>query len=289
MKKIIILIALMISISFMGRSSINAATPSVGTQYTSYLTQTPVNSLFGTASRIQSGIGSKKKVVSSQGWLFYDTKHEDINDKMFAVYKFSNPANARIRKLLNTNIFLTQGSTYSHSVSFTQGHTYTYEVQMATELSIRYGNSLELSAGGLDYGAISLSGKATTYAEVESKISTSVTLNETYTYSTTETHSHSVTAPVSSYYVYEERGNFDVYVIQIYEAIYSVTSSKHKNWAGYTWTEYDYQVVGYKLLEQNVYYNYIDDTLTRGFFRYMLLSNGKYSYNDIKTYGITYL
>ena len=58
MKKIIILIALMISISFMGRSGINAATPSVGTQYTSYLTQTPVNSLFGTASRIESGIGS---------------------------------------------------------------------------------------------------------------------------------------------------------------------------------------------------------------------------------------
>lgn len=46
---------------------------------------------------------------------------------------------------------------------------------------------------------------------------------------------------------------------------------------------------GYKLTEQNVYYKYFDDTLTRGFFRYVSLSNREYAYNYIKTSGITYL
>ena len=289
MKKVLVTIFIVFSFVLSINSKVNAATPSLGLEYVSYISQAPNNTLFDNSTRVENGIASTRKVTISQGWYPWDTKHGNITDLVYVVFKFNNPANARIRKLLDPIIYLTQGATFTHSTSFNKGYTYTYEEEMTAELNTRYGTSTELSVSGINYGAVEVGGKVSVYAEVETKVSQTVKETKTYTYSTTETYTQSVVAPESAYYVYEERGNFHVYVIQVYKAQYNIVSSKHKNWAGYTWTEYDHQIKGYTLLEQTVYYNYIDDTLSKGYFRYALRSDGKFIYNDLKTTGIAYL
>lgn len=285
--KILIFLFLITSVILLNINQTYAATPIVDTIYTTYTTNTPVNSMFGTSTRTEYGIASKTSKVVFQSWWGMQNDYSEYNDIYYVVYKFSKPVNARIKRIKPSYVFISSGTQYTYTTTISQGTSYTYETSMEYELSITYSQSTELSVSGLNFGGAGIGGKVSTNIAVENKISTSVKNTTSYTYDQTTTESYNIPVSESSYYAVEERANFNVYVIQVYKAQYSQSITNGNTLIGEKW--FTYTKTGYKLIEQNVKYTYINDTLQEGFFKYLLNESGKFIYNDYKATNIVYL
>lgn len=286
MKKILIFITALFLTVLLTSQNLYAATPQIGSTYYSYLQATPVNDFFGKAERIgNGGVASTKTVRTYEGWLAWDYTTIELKDKLYVIYKFDKPLNTRVKKMDRSYIYLTAGSTYKSSYTIYAGTTYSYQNSMTSELKIRQGVSSELSVDGLDY----FGGKISTYSEVETGVSQTVQEEKTVSYSTTQTFEHTINVSESGYFSYEERGSFRVYVIQVFEAQYEKISEKKQNWLGYTSWIHNYNLKTHKLIEQSVYYEFIEGSVASGFFAYKLKSDGTFSYNDYRQDGIAYL
>lgn len=266
-------------------AKVYAATPSIGSNYTSYLDQTPVNSKLGTATRVSYSAVKQveKEVCNSITWSWKD-RLKMYDDIFVVIYKFSNYANLIVEQKMNEYKYLTAGSTYTYTITREKGTIINYTKSATTELTSTYGASAEAEVDGLNFGKI----KASAYTEVESKMSETYTRSSTYTYSTTITEQFVLKAPSSAYYRLQTRGLFTAYVIQVYQANYTSSKTHHglPGILGYdTWT---YTLKNYTLKEQLVDYSYRNDTLVNGFFKYGY-SNGGYIFADTKESGIYYL
>src|SRR5690606_26877813 len=151
MKKISILLLFIISIFLLQGEVSFAATPSINTIYTSYTSQTPVNTTFGNATRVDYGVASNKDLLSFESWWGLQKDYSSYGDIYYVVYKYSKPLNARIKKLKNETIFISAGGTFSHTRTITAGTSYTYETMVEYELGMSYSYSTDLTVGGLNY------------------------------------------------------------------------------------------------------------------------------------------
>lgn len=273
------------AMTFSQTVKLNAKTPKINSIYSSFV-NVPENAHFGTATISQIDVATKRKEIYREGWWAWDKDYQEIDDIMFVVYKFSKPVNIRTKKYSPEYNFVTANSSFSYSVTLSQGTNYTYETSASTELSNKASINSELSLDGINYTGIGIGGKVSTNLEVQNKVSTSVTKTTTYTYTESVTKTHTLVANESTYYSYEQRGSFNLYIIQVYQVQYNVRrergSSTYQNYYSY------YDIIGYKLLEQNVKYTLIHDSLSSGFYKYLKTTDGTFIYFDIKTAGIVY-
>lgn len=265
--------------------SLYAVTPTVDSTYSTYSTNVPVNASFGTAIRRRYGVAKYvSKEISNNIFWTWDERKQDYPDILYVVYEFPIQVNMIIEKHMSSFRYVTPGSSYSYTISHSAGTVLNYSISASTELSTKLGGSTELEVDGLDFG----SAKQTAYAEVETKISSTVSTSKTFTYNSTIIEEYILSKDISGYYRLETRGNFKVFVTQVYRANYKQVNKEHHGlpWvAGYdTW---EWERTNYTLLEQNVLYSYVDDTSVTGFYKYSYVS-GKYVYSDIKESGLKY-
>jgi len=189
-----------------------------------------------------------------------------------------------IEKHMVSYRYLNSNVSYSYELSNTKGTELNYSVSASTELGVKYGVSSELEVNGLDFAK----GKTTSYAEVETKIKTTVSTSKTHTYTQNIRETFTITSTKPTYYMLETRGVFDVYVVQVYQVNYTQKNKKHHGlpWvAGYdTW---EWGVSNYTLKEQVVSYVYNDDTSETGFYEYSYV-NYKFQYSDYKVANLVY-
>ena len=89
--------------------------PSVGQTYRSWVDNTPINNNFGEAEVVAAGIGTEKKVLIKDSWLFGNKKYASIPDTMYIVYKFPVRINVRIERLSSDYIYVPAGVTKTSS------------------------------------------------------------------------------------------------------------------------------------------------------------------------------
>ena len=207
-------------------------------------------------------------------------------DKVYVIYKFPKRLNLRIERLSDAYFFVSEVISMTSTYHREKGYSYTYEETVGIELSTKVENHAELSVGGIDYYGASLGGKISTNISVQNSVSKSITETTSYTYNQSITQSYTITALTSSYYSYEKRGLFDLYVCQVYEVVYDETKTKRNQF--YEEYDYEYTVIGYRLLEQTAHLTYVDNTLEIGYYRYAKDVNGNFCYADDKLSTIVY-
>ncbi len=280
-----LLISVFLGISINNETKVFAATPSIGTSYSSLSNvPAPVNSRLGNPSTTATKYTSyqEKKVSNNIGWT-HDTNWDDYATEVVVIYKFPVRVNMTIERYLESYRFLGSGVSYSYEVTHTVGETFTYETSATVSLSLSYENSTTLEVGVLDFGNVG----DTVTTSVESTVSSTISYSHIKTYTSTVTEHYSVTPSSSSYYMFETRGIFYAYVVQVFSINYDSTKTHHGlPWVlGYdTW---EYTISDYTLTNQYVLYSYISNTATTGLYKYYW--NGyAYAYNDAKYTGITY-
>ncbi len=280
-----LLISVFLGISINNETKVFAATPSIGTSY-SLLSNVPapVNSRLGNPSKTSTTNTSyqEKKVSNNITWS-HDTNYDDYATEVVVIYKFPIRVNMPIERYFESYRYLGSGVNYSYEVTHTVGETFTYETSATLSLSLSYENSTTLEVGGLDFGSVG--GTVTT--SVESTVSSTISYAHVKTYSYTVTEHFGVIPSRSSYYMFETRGIFYAYVVQVFSINYDSTKTHHGlPWVlGYdTW---EYTVSDYTLTNQYVIYSYINNTASTGLYSYRW-SGYTYEYNDAKYTGITY-
>jgi len=268
-----------------GMMEVYASTPSIGSEYTSVSNvPAPVNSTLGTPSKIASANTSYQEFqVSNNIFWTHSTNYDEYPTEYVIVYQFPKTVNMTIARLLSSFRYLSTGVTYTYSVTHTAGETFSYEQSATVSLTTSYENTTTLNVNGLDYASV---GEEVSIG-VESTVSATVSYSHVMTYTSTVTESYQVTPSTSSYYMFETRGMFIPYVVQVLDIEYTSVKTHHglPGILGYdTWV---YSVSKYVLSQQYVLYGFVPDTAATGLYKYTW-NGSRYVYNDYKYTGVVY-
>lgn len=268
-----------------GIIEVNASTPTIGTEYTTVsVVPAPVNTTLGTPTKIAGSNTSYQEFqVSNNVFWTHARNYDDYSTEYVVIHQFPKKVNMTIARLMSSFRYLSSGVTYSYSVTHTAGETFSYEQSATVSLTTSYENTTTLTVNGLDYGSV---GEEVSLG-VESTVSATVSYSHIMTYTSTISESFQVSPPLSSYYMFETRGMFIPYVVQVLEIEYSSVKTHHglPGILGYdTWV---YTVSKYILSEQYVLYGFVPDTAATGLYKY-IWNGSRFVYNDSKYTGVVY-
>lgn len=273
----------MISLLFYPFKVVKAETPVVGESYEQFFNQNlrPINVDFGVATRETYDISTYIDLPTSNN--IFDKKIQSYPDLCYTVFKFSNFVSIPLHQ--ENLMYAKMGNTINDEITYTYTLGRSYEEYASISLAANYGTNGNLIVDDVDYGEIGVS--------INASVNTSVTASVRQETSITSTFSRSIsvnfTADENFYYRLEDRGLFDAYVVQVYQANYVEWNKTHVGLPGILGhDEWENKVVNYTLKEQYVKYYYRPNTLLKGYFVYKY-QNGKYVYDDIKEDGVFYL
>ena len=162
---------------------------------------------------------------------------------------------------------------YSKTLERTVSNTKTYEQELSVTISSKIGYQAGVKIEGI---GISASG------EVQDAVNASVGYSNTKFVS--ERTSETITIPASAeqkYYMWEERADFEVMCIQVFEIQYSKTNEQSHGALWWKYTSWDMKETGMVLREEYFVYKYLGTGKFNGLFEYKL-SDGHFIYNGPK-------
>ncbi len=238
--------------------------------------------LYGTATLMDDGYSQTFKFLSETK---YKNSYVYKDRYLYALYKYDRPVNATVKILDSKLKYIASNNDMeiTGTVSETVSSTYEKELNNTMNIAISESSNYGLSIAKKFKVESSLS------ATISNSISTTFKTSNTFTcYKSTQEKIHISSRNYDSYWRYEERANYNAYKLYIYEINYSTHKTKHKYAFGKYYT-YDYNVIGYELIESMFYYSLINGSEAQGFYEYTYDKSGIPIYVGQKLDYLTYI
>lgn len=290
MKKIYLILALLLACgsnfndgNINSNRSIKKQNPIISEIYSTYLNKPSISTLGQAYLYKDDKAGTVKKVVRAGFWT-WDKSKEDFPKYAYAVYKFEKNINACVKELSKVKEFVRTEEKITFTTTLTTSDSFEYQTSVGVSASSKLSCTDSIEAG-INFNDKNLKKNVSCTAEVETCLSSYITVSQKYTVSNTETLTREFVSTDSAYYSYQMRASFIVFNIHVYEIDYSDKTTNVKWCNGYRNAYYTYYPK-YKLIENNIRYDYIDGSLSRGFYKYKMDRYGSLVYSDITSSNV---
>lgn len=226
---------------------------------------------YGHAIYAQPSYASKVSLeINSKGEKSQFDKYRILTHQM---YDGNRVINMPVVQYFNSYYVTNPYSSYTKTLERTVSNTKTYEEELSVTIATKVGYQAGVKIEGVGVSA---------NAEVQAAIKGSVGFTNTIFVS--ERTTDTMTIPASTeqkYLMWEERADFEVMCIQVFEIQYSKTNEQSHGALWWKYTSWDMKETSMILREEFFVYKYLGTGKFNGLFEYTL-SDGHFIYNGPK-------
>ncbi len=269
-----ILLFIAIATSFLMQSQMAYAAGNIGGSYSfTYPVNLPSadHETYGHAIYAQpSNAGKVSLDINSKNEKQEYDKYRILTHQMYNGHKIINMP---VVQYFNSYYATNPNASYSKTLERTVSNTKTYEEELSVTISAKVGYQAGIKIEGIGVSA---------NGDVQAAVNKSVGFSNTKFVS--ERTSETINIPASSeqkYYMWEERADFEVMCIQVFEIQYGKTNEQSHGALWWKYTSWDMKETHMILREEYFVYKYLGTGKFNGLFEYKL-EDGHFIYNGPK-------
>lgn len=283
MKKILIILSIILMLFiFINFKEIKAF--EIDETCSNYLSQVPDATSIG----LGKGVLKENKVCAYDRRIkenLFKNTYIDVANECYAIYGFDRDINTSVYDFTSI-ITIPSNVKYTYQEQKKTTKSYVIEKNVTNRLNTSFENTSKMKVG------------STNYLKIEENISAKIenSVSSTYKKTTTikeenvkiETYEFPISNKEESY-IYQQRANFKVYLIDEYQINYKQVKTNKKWHKIHKYYTCSYETTGYTLKNEYVVYKYIDNSLTRVFAKLKLNEYNFYEYDHKNSEKLIYI